>query len=133
MLWRVDQGLTALAAELLVTGHALGLDESLIAELKSSQSELLTWIERQMPPKLARQRRPELTARARRTKYSERAERRWRRPSLFADDYRIYCERTHKIMGADQYPHAASAGTLSPFTGLCPAARSIHCRATVPR
>src|SRR6185312_8258250 len=53
----LTKGLTALATELLVAGRALGLDESLAAELASSQLELLGWIERQMPsmpPKSAR-------------------------------------------------------------------------------
>ena len=53
----LTKGLTALATEILVAGRALDLEEPLLAELQSSQPELLDWIERQMPsmpPKSAR-------------------------------------------------------------------------------
>ncbi|HEX7103385.1 MAG TPA: DUF1932 domain-containing protein [Nitrolancea sp.] len=53
----LTKGLTALATELLVAGRALGLEDALMAEFRSSQPELLDWIERQMPsmpPKSAR-------------------------------------------------------------------------------
>jgi 3-hydroxyisobutyrate dehydrogenase-like beta-hydroxyacid dehydrogenase len=53
----LTKGLTALATELLVAGRALNLETPLMAELQSSQPELLGWIERQMPsmpPKSAR-------------------------------------------------------------------------------
>jgi 3-hydroxyisobutyrate dehydrogenase-like beta-hydroxyacid dehydrogenase len=53
----LTKGLTALATELLVAGRALGLEAALLAELQSSQSELLGLIERSMPsmpPKSAR-------------------------------------------------------------------------------
>ncbi len=45
----LTKGLTALAVELLVAGEALGLSDALRAELESSQSGILAWIERQAP------------------------------------------------------------------------------------
>jgi hypothetical protein len=53
----LTKGLTALATEALVAGQALGLAETLSAELQLSQKALLSWIERQvpaMPPKAYR-------------------------------------------------------------------------------
>ncbi len=50
----LTKGLTALATQALTAGEALGLSETLIAELEESQTELFAWFERQvprMPPK----------------------------------------------------------------------------------
>jgi 3-hydroxyisobutyrate dehydrogenase-like beta-hydroxyacid dehydrogenase len=45
----LTKGLNALATEILVAGQALGLGPALHEELSSSQSALLTWMERQIP------------------------------------------------------------------------------------
>jgi 3-hydroxyisobutyrate dehydrogenase-like beta-hydroxyacid dehydrogenase len=53
----LTKGLNALATEILTAGQALGLEQALVDELKSSQAALLAWMERQiptMPPKSAR-------------------------------------------------------------------------------
>lgn len=53
----LTKGLTALATELLVAAELMGLSAPLRAELRSSQPDLLAWIERQapgMPPKAYR-------------------------------------------------------------------------------
>ena len=53
----LTKGLTALATELLTAGRLMDLEEPLLAELESSQPQLLAWITRQiptMPPKAYR-------------------------------------------------------------------------------
>lgn len=45
----LTKGLNALATEILTAAHALALDDALLAELRSSQSMLLSWMERQIP------------------------------------------------------------------------------------
>ncbi len=53
----LTKGLTALAAQALTAGEALGLFETLTSELRESQAELFAWFERQvprMPPKAYR-------------------------------------------------------------------------------
>jgi L-threonate 2-dehydrogenase len=53
----LTKGLTALATELLTAGRLMDLEGPLLAELESSQPQLLAWINRQvpgMPPKAYR-------------------------------------------------------------------------------
>lgn len=45
----LTKGLNALTTEILTAAHALDLDDALLAELQSSQSMLLSWMERQIP------------------------------------------------------------------------------------
>jgi 3-hydroxyisobutyrate dehydrogenase-like beta-hydroxyacid dehydrogenase len=45
----LTKGLTALATEALVAGHALGLGDILQAELCASQRDVLAWIDRTLP------------------------------------------------------------------------------------